>query len=108
MLKWPKTIETKTPYETALNVRWYLIILELPGIYTNKHEFCRFLEKIVGIKKETRNIFVKWINEYSKERFQKLVLNVRKILADLVGLFIHHSCLQIKMTNGQLCVFVHY
>ena len=45
---------------------------------------CRVLNKHIGIKKETAEILLQWINEYSKERFKRLVFNLRDILANLV------------------------
>jgi len=76
--------------ETAVNIRWHLVVLELPGIYCNKMDFCSVIGKLVGIKQEIRDIFVQWLNEYSKERFLKLIRNVKKVLADLVFYLVIH------------------
>ena len=84
--EWRAELEGKTELETKLNIRWLLIVLEIPNIYDNKHMLllCRVLDKLIGIKKETAEILLQWINEYSKERFKRLVFNLRDILANLV------------------------
>jgi hypothetical protein len=88
--EWSTDLEGKTGLETKLNVRWLLIVLELPGIYDTKNMLllCRVLDKLIGIKKETADVFLNWVNEYSKERFSRLVIGLRNILANLVMLFI--------------------
>lgn len=83
-INWPRRIEAKGQLETAVNIRWHLIVLELPGIYANKTEFCSVIGKLVDIKQEIRDTFIKWLNEYTKERFQRLVRNVKRVLNDLV------------------------
>lgn len=84
--EWRTELEGKTQSETKLNVRWLLIVLELPGIYDTKNMLllCRILDKLIGIQKETVDIFLKWVNEYSKARFTRLVIRLRNILANLV------------------------
>lgn len=84
--EWCTELEGKTQLETKLNVRWLLIVLELPGVYDTRHMLllCRILDKLIGIQKETADILLQWINEYSKERFKRLVFNLKIILANLV------------------------
>ena len=91
--EWSTDLEGKAELETRLNVRWLLIILELPGIYDNKNMLllCRVLDKLIGIKKETAEIFLNWVNEYSKERFTRLVISLRNILDNLVILILIFS-----------------
>lgn len=88
--EWHTELEGKTQLETKLNIRWLLIVLELPGIYDTKNMLllCRILDKLIGIQKETADIFLKWVNEYSKERFTRLVISLKNILANLVTLLI--------------------
>ena len=85
-VEWTKNLEEKTPIETAINIRWLLIVLRLPSIYVPKSMFLLqlILEKLINIKKETSELFVKWMNEYSKEEFLKLVINLRGVLNSLV------------------------
>ncbi len=87
---WSEDLEGKSAAETALNVRWFLIVLELPGIYDTKNMLLlsRVLDKTLNIKRDTAELVIKWVNEYSKERFQKLVLNLKGILAELVCPFL--------------------
>lgn len=85
--EWCSDLEGRNQLETRLNVRWLLIVLELPGVYSMKNMLllCRVLDKLIGVKKETEDVFLKWVDEYSKERFRRLVLNLRGILANLVN-----------------------
>ena len=84
--EWSKDLEGKSKMETALNIRWFLLVLELPGVYDKKNMLLlsRMLDKSLDIKRETAEILITWVNEYSKERFQKLVISLREILAELV------------------------
>jgi len=83
---WPDDLECKSDAETELNVRWFLIVLEIPGIYDIRSMMllARILDRSLNIKNETEDIFIQWVNNYSKDRFQKLVFNLRNILAELV------------------------
>lgn len=75
--------------ETALNIRWVLIVLELPGIYEPKSFtlISQVLDKLMNIKKDTESLLINWINQYSKEQFTRLTFNLRKVLNDLVTLY---------------------
>ena len=85
-IEWKKNLEERTQIETAINIRWLLIVLRLPSIYVPKSMFLLqlILEKLINIRKETSEVFVKWVNEYSKEEFLKLVINLRGVLNSLV------------------------
>ena len=80
-IEWSTGLEGKTPIETALNIRWLLVVLEFPGIYDSKNMLLlyRVLDKVLGIFDQTAELMMKWINEYSKVRFLRLVCNLKGI-----------------------------
>lgn len=79
-------MEGQTQLETALNVRWLLIVLEFPGIYDAKNMLLlyRVLDKAVGIRKDTEERILMWVNEYSEERFRRVANNLKRILNTIV------------------------
>lgn len=86
--EWAREPADKSPREVALTARWYLIILELPGVCNSRNVFlfCYLMEKLVAIRNEVRDTLIRWINDYSKGRFQRLVFSLRELLTELVCL----------------------
>jgi len=55
------------------------------------------------IKDKIRSTLIQWVNDYSKERFQRLVFNLRDLLTTLVSLFYINRLLAVRtMINRYL------
>ena len=79
-------LEDKDLIQTALNIRMFIIILELPGLYEQKnYEFLfTVLKKALRLRKEVADIYVRWISDFNKERFERLFIRLREVLSNIV------------------------
>ena len=85
--RWVQGLDGKNDSETALNVRRFMLLLETPGFGTIKESmqsFHRLLYKALNPSPAVAETFIRWVTEYDKERFQRLVTALRNDLAQHV------------------------
>jgi hypothetical protein len=83
---WNGGLEERDPTQTALNVRSFIILLELPGLYDVRNlEFLdTILKKALFVKKEVSDMYIRWISEFTKERFERLFHGLSETLGIIV------------------------
>ncbi len=87
--KWHQELDGNNDIESALNVRRFLIILELPGCYNCKEfsaTFHHLLYKALSPSPKTVETLIRWITDYDKDRLQRLVRSIHDELVKLVCL----------------------
>ena len=77
-----ETLHGKNQFDLNLNIRWFLLVLEFPGTYDciDATLLCIVLDKLSEITVETESCLINWLKEYSKERFGRLVNNLKEVL----------------------------
>ena len=96
--EWLKELDGYSQLETALNIRWLLILLELPGTYNiKKVSFLIFaLNKFENSRKDAINLLFDWLCNYPKEQLRRLVINFNSTFTYLVFSLVRNSLMSEK------------
>ncbi len=85
--RWHQGLEGRDDLESALNIRRFLVVLELPGCYSCAEfspTFHRLLYKALGLNSRVAETLVRWLTDYDKDRLLRLVRSMHDELARLV------------------------
>lgn len=86
--EWLRNLDGSSQLETALNVRWFLVLLELPGTFSARKVplLSHLLDKLEGVRNDTMNLLFRWMCGYAKEQLKRLVANCNSAFSFLVSL----------------------